>query len=96
MSAVRRYALASAAARIEAIGDHLAVFNSASFETHLVNPSAGVLLQAIAERPRSVEELAGTLTHQLAPQEAGNVAAHVETAIAQFLRLGLIEFADVP
>lgn len=96
MSAGRRYALAPAAARIEPIGEHLAVFNAASFETHLVNPSAGVLLQAIAEAPRSMDELAGALAHRLAPEEGENVTAHVETAITQFLRLGLITFADVP
>jgi PqqD family protein of HPr-rel-A system len=96
MSAVRRYALASAAARIEPMGEHLAVFNGASFETHLLNPAAGVLLQAIAEAPRSMDELAGALAHRLAPEEVSNVAAHVETAIGQFLRLGLITFADVP
>ena len=87
----RRFALSPAAQRIESIGDHVAVFNTSSFETHLCNETAGALLELIADAPRRVDELAARLAQWLVPEQRGRAAMHVEALLEQLMSLGLVD-----
>lgn len=91
MTAALRYTLAPAAARIEPVGSYVAVFNAASFETHLVNAAAAALLHAFAEAPRSAEQLADLLAELLGTEERGAAAVHVRDALARLESLGLVD-----
>jgi PqqD family protein of HPr-rel-A system len=92
----RRFALAPAAGRVAPIGDCVAVFNAASFETHVCNPAAGALLELIAEQPRSVDELAAHLAEWLAPEQRATAAAHAEAVLEQLRSLGLVNCQEAP
>jgi PqqD family protein of HPr-rel-A system len=83
--------LTAAAARIEALGSQVAVFNSTSFETHLVNEAAGALLLNIAETPRTAAELAELLAELLRPAERGNAATYARDTLARLESLGLVD-----
>ena len=85
-----RFALAPAASRLEPIGQHLIVFDEVSWDTHVLNESAGALLLSIAEAPRTVSELESLLCDLLTESERPRAEAYARAAIDQLYCLGLV------
>jgi PqqD family protein of HPr-rel-A system len=68
--------------------DEALVFNPASWETHFLNESAAYVLEALLERPRSVEEIvAAVAAEATVPDRFGH---QVEALLHQLESLGLV------
>ena len=85
-----QFALSSSASRLETVGRHLIVFDESSWDTHVLNEAAGALLLAIAEAPRSVDEITSMLTEWLTESERANAGTHAQATVEQLRSLGLI------
>ena len=85
-----RFALAPSARRLETVGRHLIVFDGSSWDTHVLNEAAGVLLRATAEAPRTVTELTVLLEDLLTEPERVHARANVQGTVEQLCSLGLV------
>ena len=85
-----RYALAPGGARHASLGHHLVVFNSSSWETHVLNAAAAEVFLALVEGPRTAAEISALLADLLRPDERSSAPAHAETTLAQLQALGLV------
>jgi len=78
--------------RILRFDDESVVFNPFLWHTHLLNPSAALILDALEEGPASAAELAAALS-----DESGKPAIPVDQvaeALGQLARLALVEAAE--
>lgn len=75
--------------------DEALVFNPASWETHLLNASAALVLDALVAGPRSVEEIVGAVAAQVDARGEAAVPAgfaeQVSELLGQLASLGLVE-----
>lgn len=69
------------------------VFNALSGNTHLLNPTAAMVLQALEQQPANALDLAHQLASQIQVDPDQELTAQVETLLSNLDELGLIEFA---
>jgi PqqD family protein of HPr-rel-A system len=78
--------------RLRWLDGEAVLFNPVSWETHLFNESASLILATLLEAPQGAWEIAEALSQEgirLDP-EAGPLEAEVESLLAQLEDLGLI------
>jgi PqqD family protein of HPr-rel-A system len=78
--------------RILRFDDESVVFNPFLWHTHLLNPAAALILDALEEGPATAAELAGGLS-----DESGTPAipvAQIEAALEQLAGLALVEAVE--
>jgi PqqD family protein of HPr-rel-A system len=85
-----RFTLALSATRLETVGRYLFVFDESSWDTHVLNEAAGVMLKSIAETPRTEDDVACLLAEWLTESERSRAEAHARVTIDQLRTLGLI------
>ena len=66
------------------------VYHVPSGDTHLLNPIAAAVLQALQEKPHSIPELADRLEHEFHSADPGSWHAELKRLVAKFDDLGLI------
>ena len=71
--------------------DGTLVFNALSGNTHLLNPTAAMVLRALEQRPANAVELAEQLASQIGVEADEELATQVETLLSNLDELGLIE-----
>lgn len=70
--------------------DEALVFNPATWETHLLNESASIVLDALAEGPRSLEEIVGEVASVAEAALPDGFAEQVGELLGQLESLGLV------
>ena len=70
--------------------DETLVFNPATWETHLLNESASLVLGALLEGPRSVDEIVATVTEVSDAAVPDGFAEQVGELLGQLESLGLV------
>jgi PqqD family protein of HPr-rel-A system len=72
------------------LDDEALVFNPASWETHFLNESAACVLEALLERPRSVEEIVAAVAIESESTVPEGFGHQVEALLHQLESLGLV------
>lgn len=75
------------------LDDELVVFNPTTWETHILNAAAAVVLDALAEHPRTEREIADLLRDGIAEPDACRAAEWATDLLRQLESLSLIESA---
>ena len=77
---------------LEEFEDGAVVFNPASWDTHLVNPAAAYLLQALQQQPVTSAELCQLLSDPDGTDgtDDAEIAAHVDDAMESLVKVGLV------
>jgi PqqD family protein of HPr-rel-A system len=70
--------------------DEALVFNPATWETHLLNESASLVLGALLEGPRSVDEIVATVRRVCSVPVPDGFADQVGDLLGQLESLGLV------
>jgi len=70
--------------------DETLVFNPATWETHLLNESASLVLGALLEAPRSVDEIVAAVARVSDAAVPDGFAEQVGDLLGQFELLGLV------
>jgi PqqD family protein of HPr-rel-A system len=68
--------------------DEALVFNPSSWETHLLNEAAALVLDALVAGPRSVEEIVAEVEREVAVPDG--FAGQVDALLGQLESLGLV------
>jgi PqqD family protein of HPr-rel-A system len=76
--------------RFVRLDDDAVVFNPRTWFSHVLNPSAAMVLEFLMERPRSREEIEGFLSELLGPGERQVVAVHVDRVVDDLIMIDLI------
>jgi PqqD family protein of HPr-rel-A system len=71
--------------------DEALVFNPSSWETHLLNEAAALVLDALVAGPRSVDEIVAQVESEVAVPE--DFAGQVDALLGQLESLGLVAAA---
>ena len=72
--------------------DSVVVFNPASWDTHLLNESAALILELLTKKPRSLQELVEALAGDRAPSaELDRFRQDVRFALENMESLGLVK-----
>ena len=74
--------------------DGIAVFNSLTWDTHLLNDSAGAVLEFIISAPRTMDDVGSLLEELLDEHSRVDAAQHAETVLAELAQLRLITEED--
>jgi PqqD family protein of HPr-rel-A system len=77
--------------RAVALDDELVVFNPTTWETHILNAAAAVVLDALAERPRTAQQVADLLQDSICVEEASHTGRWATDLLSQLESLSLIE-----
>jgi PqqD family protein of HPr-rel-A system len=75
---------------IRRFDDEAIVFDSLSWDAHLLNPAAVAVLELILDAPKSETEIAEFLKTVLVQEEQSHAAAHARRLIGELQSLGLI------
>ena len=78
----------AAGLRVAAFEDGLVAFDGATWETHLLDASAAIVLDALREGARTRAELDAAVTVRAGGDEG--VAAYVDTLLAELVAAGLV------
>jgi PqqD family protein of HPr-rel-A system len=73
--------------------DGTVVFNALSGSTHLLNPTAAIVLKALEEKPANATDLAQYLASKIQVDSDQELIAHVENLLSNLDELGLIEMS---
>lgn len=84
-----RFAAVDAMLRIE-FDDELLLFNPLSWETHVLNPAAAVVLDLLVQAPRSAREVAAFLAELLCEADRERADEHAATLLRDLAALSLI------
>lgn len=76
--------------RVASFDGESVVFNPSSWETHVLNVAASLLLEAVASAPCSEADLVEVLTEALDDEDRLQAAEHVRQVVADFGRLRLV------
>lgn len=71
-------------------GDEWVVFNPLSWDAHLLNPAAAVVLELLDGEGQTADEIAATLREVLVESEQAAAAEHAQRLIGELLGLGLV------
>jgi len=85
--------LLSAVPRIRVLSfeDGVVVFSPRSWDAHILNPAAGMVLALVLESPRRPPEIEAFLAEMLNEGEHPHAGEHAERLINDLRTLGLIE-----
>lgn len=78
--------------RVLTFDDESVIFNPLSWDAHLLNAAAAVVLEFL-ERPRAIGEVEQLLREALLEEQQGDAPAHVRLLLQQFEQLGLVQRA---
>ena len=84
-----KYRLASGV-RIVRLDDEAVVFNPFSWETHIFNASAALMLEALLREPCGHDDLARVVEDAVAEDERPLAMAHVQRVMAELESLRLV------
>jgi len=76
--------------RVVPLDDEAVVFNPFSWETHVLNPAAALVLDIAAEGPCSAADIAEVFAEVLDDDERPRAAEHAHSVLAQLLGLRLL------
>ncbi len=71
-------------------GDEWVVFNPLSWDAHLLNPAAAVVLELLDGEPQDAAGIAATLRDVLVESEQAAAHGHAQQLIGDLLGLGLV------
>ena len=83
------FALA-AGLRVVALDDDAVVFNPFSWETHVLNPAAALVLDLVSAHPCTFSDVCGVLAEMLNDEEQPRAAEHAQRLLAALVGLRLI------
>lgn len=75
-------------------GDEWVVFNPLSWDAHLLNPAAAVVLDLLDGEALDADAIAATLREVLVESEQAAAAEHAQRLIGDLLGLGLVRPVD--
>lgn len=78
--------------RVLTFDDESVIFNPLSWDAHLLNAAAAVVLEFL-DRPRAVEEIEQLLREALLEEQQADAPAHARQLLQQFEQLGLVQRA---
>ncbi len=87
---MRAFVATAGPLRSAELEDGLAVFNPVSWDTHLLNSAAAVVLRCIEEAPRTESEVVLLLEELLDEESRPQAVNHARAVLADLQRLGLI------
>jgi PqqD family protein of HPr-rel-A system len=76
--------------RFRHFDDEAVVFDPLSWDAHLLNPAAIVVLELLLESPRSEDEVIAFLAEVLQPDEQAQAPAHARRLIGELQSLNLL------
>jgi PqqD family protein of HPr-rel-A system len=76
--------------RILKFGNESIVFNPTSWDAHLLNAAAAVVLEVLAQGPRSIGDISSLLSEALLEAERGDAFEHAQRLLHEFEQLGLV------
>ena len=76
--------------RVVPLDDEAVVFNPFSWETHVLNPAAALVLDIAADAPCSAADIAEVFAEVLDDDERPRAAEHAHSVLAQLLGLRLL------
>ena len=82
---------ATPALRVRNVEDGALVFDPLSWDVHLLNPAAALVLRAVMSECRSAAQIADILQGAQADADSATVHRWTDTAVDELESLGLIE-----
>ena len=71
-------------------GDEWVVFNPVSWDAHLLNPAAAIVLELAGSAAQSEQEIEACLREVLVDAEKGAAAEHARRLLDELIQLGLV------
>jgi len=82
--------------KIFPLDDGIAVFNSLSWDTHLLNDSAAAVLDLLLLAPRTEDEVTALLVELLDEGSRAEAAKHAKTVLGELSHLRLVTSLGSP
>jgi PqqD family protein of HPr-rel-A system len=74
-------------------GDEWIVFNPLSWDAHLLNAAAGVVLEQLSAQPQTEAEVADCLRELVTDVERAQALSSAQRLIGELVQLGLVRLA---